>query len=184
MTASNAPEPAQPHHGALGRALRRALTGYWQLIGTELAAAGFADRRFPEGRVLIMCAAPGGTTISDVGRRLGITRQGAGKLVARLRERGYLNVTPSPTDGREKTLTLTPRAEQFLAALRDAGHAIEARLHDELGAEGVRQLFHALDLLAGLAGPAGQQRDEAPGERTSWPPAFGDMPYPRIGELA
>ncbi len=153
MTPGDAPEWPQSGQGALGRVLRRALTAYWGLIGAELAAAGFADRRFPEGRVLAMCTAPGETTISDVGRRLGITRQGAGKLVAGLRERGYLNVTPSPTDGREKTLTLTPRASQFLAALADAGRAVESRLREELGADGIEQLFHALDLLAELADP-------------------------------
>lgn len=100
-----------------------------------------------------MCTAPGEATISEVGRRLGITRQGASKIVAELKERGYLSVAPSPSDGREKVLTLTPRAEQFLTALNDAGRAIEARLSEELGADGVEQLFHALDLLAGLAGP-------------------------------
>lgn len=161
MTATDGPEQAKPVQGVLGRELRRALTGYWRLIGTELAAAGFADRRFPEGRVLVMCAAPGQTTISDVGRRLGITRQGAGKIVARLTECGYLEVTPSPSDRREKTLTLTPRAEQFLAALRDAGHAVEARLRQEIGAGGVEQLLRALDLLAGLAACAPSEQAEA-----------------------
>lgn len=51
--------------------------------------AGFAGRRFPEGRVLLMCADPGEVTISDIGRRLAITRQGASKVIAALRERGY-----------------------------------------------------------------------------------------------
>lgn len=170
MTPSNAPEPIRPGQGALGRALRRALTGYWRLIGTDLTAAGFADRRFPEGRVLVMCAGPGETTISEIGRRLGITRQGAGKIVAGLREHGYLNVTPSATDRREKTLTLTSRAERFLQALNDAGRAIEARLREELGAEGVEQLFHALDLLAGWAELA-ELAEPHPGEPVAQAPA-------------
>jgi hypothetical protein len=48
-----------------------------------------------------MRATPGETTISDIGRGLGITRQGASKIVAGLRDRGYLEVTPSAVDGRE-----------------------------------------------------------------------------------
>lgn len=153
MTASSGPDTPPRGQAALPRALRRALTGYWRLVGTEMAAAGFAERRFPEGRVLVQCAAPGDTTISDVGRRLGITRQGAGKIVTRLREDGYLNVSASATDGREKVLSLTPRAEQFLAALAQAGRFAEARLRDQIGADGLEQLFHTLDVLAELGGP-------------------------------
>ena len=115
----------------------------------ELAAAGFADRRFPQGRVLLMCSGPGETTISDVGRGLGITRQGASKIVAGLRQRGYVEVTPSPADGREKILTLTPRAVAFLAARREAARAIEARLRDEIGADGLAQLLRFLGAVAG-----------------------------------
>ena len=138
-----------PEPGLLGGALRRALAGYRRRMDQELAAAGFADRRFPRGRVLLMCSGPGETTISDVGRGLGITRQGASKIVAGLRQRGYVEVTPSPADGREKILTLTPRAVAFLAARREAARAIEARLRDEIGADGVAHLLRFLDAVAG-----------------------------------
>lgn len=160
MTASTAPDAPPPGQAALARALRMALARYWRLVGVELAAAGFADRRFPEGRVLVMCAAPGDTTISDVGRRLRITRQGASKIVARLREDGYLNVSASATDGREKVLSLTARAEHFLAALHQAGRSVEARLREQIGAAGLEQLFLTLEVLAELGGPP---PDEEPG---------------------
>jgi DNA-binding MarR family transcriptional regulator len=153
--APQAPQPPQPPQPGdetlgLGRALRRALTGYLQLVGAELTEAGFPDRRLHEGRVLLMCRGPGQLTISEVGRRLGVTRQAAGKIVAGLRDRGYLDVTPSPTDGREKILALTPRAEEFLTTLNDADHVIEKRLRAELGDDGLKQLFRAFDLLADL----------------------------------
>jgi len=161
----------------LGRALRRALNGYWQLIGNQLTAAGFDDRKFPEGQVLAMCARPGETTISDVGRRLGITRQGAGKIVAGLRKHGYLIVTPSSTDGREKVLSLTPRAEQFLATVQDASRAVEAKLREEIGADGVDKLFRALDLLARHAGPPPAEDDaRAPGWQPVRRPEADDRP--------
>jgi DNA-binding MarR family transcriptional regulator len=134
-------------------ALRRALLGYRHRMDQQLAAAGFPDRRFPQGRVLHMCAGPGDTTISDVGRALGITRQGASKVVAGLRERGYVDVTPSPADGREKIVTLTPRAVAFLAALREAQGAIEARLREDIGDEGIAQLLRYLDAVAGEDAP-------------------------------
>lgn len=148
MTAGSEPDVPGPGHHALGNALRRAAAGYRRAMDRELAAAGFADRRFPEGRVLRMCAGPGETTISDIGRGLGITRQGASKIVAALRERGYVEVTPSAADGREKILTLTPRAAEFLAALYRAAGVIEARVREEIGPEGIEQLFRFLDVIA------------------------------------
>ena len=148
MTSGNAPVVPGSGQGALGSALRRALAGYRRCLDQELAAAGFADRRFPEGRVLRMCAGPGEITISDIGRGLGISRQGASKIIAGLRDRGYVVVTPSTADGREKILTLTPRAAEYLMALHAAAGLIEARLRDEIGADGVEYLFRFLDVIA------------------------------------
>jgi DNA-binding MarR family transcriptional regulator len=139
----------RPGQDALGFALRRAQAGYRRQVDEQLAAAGFGQRRFPDARVLLMCAAPGETTISDVGRGLGITRQGASKIVAGLRDRGYLDVSPSADDGREKILALTPRAVQYLQAIRDAARAIEAKLLREIGADALEQFFGTLHLVAG-----------------------------------
>jgi DNA-binding MarR family transcriptional regulator len=158
--------PGAGPEGTVGNALRRALAGYRLRMDQALADAGFADRRFPQGRVLRMCSGDAGTTISDVGRALGITRQGASKIVAGLRQRGYVNVTTSQADGREKILTPTPRAEAFLAAQREASQAIEARLREEIGAEGVGHLLRFLDLIAGEeARPGAGPREGSPAIR-------------------
>ena len=137
-----------PEGPRLGRALRRALAAYQFRMDAELTAAGFDERRFPQGRVLRICAAPGDVTISHVGRELGISRQAASKIVADLRNRGYLDVTPSPADGREKILTLTPRAVEFIAARREAARRIESQLRSELGAGQVDELIAALEAMA------------------------------------
>jgi DNA-binding MarR family transcriptional regulator len=149
----------------------------------ELAAAGFADRRFPQGRVLRLCAGPGETTVSDVGRALGITRQGASKIVAGLRARGYVAVTPSAADGREKILTLTPRAAQYMAARRAAKHAIETEVRRTIGADGARELLRYLHVLAGEAGTADEDSAESPAMRALryldadyWPEDAEDWP--------
>ncbi|HEX4063474.1 MAG TPA: MarR family winged helix-turn-helix transcriptional regulator [Streptosporangiaceae bacterium] len=149
MTGEPVPFQPRPGQDALGLALRRAQAGYRRQLNDELATAGFDRRRFPDGRVLVMCAAPGETTISGIGRGLGITRQGASKIVAGLRERGYLEVTPSAADGREKILTLTSQAVRYLQAMRAAAGTIEARLLEQLGAEALGRFFEMLDLVAG-----------------------------------
>src|SRR5204863_2676083 len=84
---------------SLGPTLRRAWLGYQRRLDTAMAAAGFDDRRFPDGRVLRMCRDRIETTTSAIGRELDITRQGAAKLVADLHERGYVSIDQSATSG-------------------------------------------------------------------------------------
>ena len=157
MTTGQPPGGPPPAQEGLGGALRRAVAGYRRRMDAELATAGFTDRRFPDGRVLAMCAGPGETTISDIGNGLGITRQGASKIVAGLRERGYLAVTPSAADGREKILTLTPLAMAYLQARHQAAHAIEGTLREQIGTDGEQQLLRFLDLIAGDDLPVGDR---------------------------
>ena len=95
--------------------------------------AGFGDRSFPDGRVLRVCAGGAGSTISAIGRELGITRQGASKVVAELSDRGYVVVADSTTSKREKSVMLTPLGVDYLAHQRVAARAIEDELRAELG---------------------------------------------------
>ncbi len=137
-------EARQP---ALGVALRQAWVGYRRRLDDELAKAGFGDRGFPDGRVLAICSRASDVTISSIGRELGMTRQGASKLVASLRERGYVTLRPSGSDAREKLVALTPRARTFLRVQQDAARRIERQLASELGTEtidAVRRMFEAL----------------------------------------
>ena len=131
----------------LGVSLRRAWVGYQRRLDEEMAAAGFVDRGFPDGRVLRMCSGPTGTTVSQIGRELGITRQGASKIVAALRERRYVKLSASATDGREKIVTPTPRAVAYLAAQRKAARDIERRLRSDLGEKGFEDLGRLLEAL-------------------------------------
>lgn len=133
----------------LGGTLRRAWIGYRRRLDAELAAAGFADQRMPDGRVLRMCIAAPDVTPAQIGRELGITRQGASKVVAGLRARGYVTLEPSPTSGREKIVKPTQRALDLLEAHRKAARGIEAELRSELGVEGYDSLYRLLEALGG-----------------------------------
>lgn len=117
-----------------------------------MADAGFNERRFPDGRVLRLCSGPTGSTISNIGRELGITRQGAGKVVSHLEDRGYVSVVDSPTSGREKAVTLTVLGKKYLSAQRRAVRTIERQLWAELrptqlGDEALDVLYQLLDVL-------------------------------------
>jgi DNA-binding MarR family transcriptional regulator len=133
----------------LGPALRRAWIGYQTRLDGSMAEAGFTERRFPDGRVLRMCAVQAGSTISAIGRELDITRQGAGKVVEHLRARGYVTVADSATSKREKSVALTPRGVEYLAAQRAAARAIEDEVMAALGEKGFLALRSLLDSLDG-----------------------------------
>ncbi|MGH7911268.1 MAG: MarR family winged helix-turn-helix transcriptional regulator [Candidatus Dormibacteraceae bacterium] len=137
----------------LGPALRRARIRYQLRLAEELGAAGFDDVRFPGGRVLRVCARSGGATISQIGRELGITRQGAGKVVGNLRDRGYVSLRASPTDGREKIVEVTARTLEFAVARRRAVRRVERELRDEIGPDAFDRLLTLLTALGGQEGP-------------------------------
>jgi DNA-binding MarR family transcriptional regulator len=142
-------EGSQLRPVGLGAALRQAWVGYHRRMDEAMAAAGFADHGFPDGRVLRICSRNPEVTISQIGRELGITRQGAGKVVAKLSERRYVTVSDSTVSGREKVVRLTPRARDYLAAHRQAARSIERQLRDEVGESAFNG---ALFLLGSLGG--------------------------------
>jgi DNA-binding MarR family transcriptional regulator len=131
----------------LSAALRRAWLGYQLRLDRAMAEAGFGERGFPDGRVLRVCSGEAGSTISAIGRELGITRQGASKVVVHLRERGYVAVADSTTSKREKSVMLTKRGIDYLAHQRAAARAIEDELRAELGEAGFSALEALLDAL-------------------------------------
>jgi DNA-binding MarR family transcriptional regulator len=112
-----------------------------------MADAGFGQRNFPDGRVLRLCSAEAGATISAIGRELGITRQGAGKVVGHLRDQEYVDVADSPTSKREKSVVLTSRGADYLRVQRIAARTIEGELRAELGEMAFTGLFALLDAL-------------------------------------
>ncbi|MFI1938476.1 MarR family winged helix-turn-helix transcriptional regulator [Streptomyces purpureus] len=94
-------------------------------LHAELARQGHPDVRPAHGFALQAIAAggPGGATASDVGRRLGVSKQAAGKTVDRLVALAYAERADDPVDARRKLVRLTPRGVDVLtrsAAIFDA----------------------------------------------------------------
>jgi DNA-binding MarR family transcriptional regulator len=142
------PERQQGRFG-LGASLRRAWIGYQRRLDEQLAEAGFDDRKLPDGRVLRICSSAAETTTAQIARELGISRQGAAKIVNDLRDRGYVEVTASQTSGRENAVTLTARAAAYLGAHRKAARGIERQLRADVGADAFDSLQLLLDALGG-----------------------------------
>ncbi|MGW6601551.1 MarR family winged helix-turn-helix transcriptional regulator [Streptomyces sp. NPDC055036] len=108
-------------------------------LHAELARQGHPDVR-PAHGFAMQAIGRGGATAVTIGRRLGVSKQAAGKTVDRLESLGYAVRTDDPADARRKLVHLTPHGLDALA--RSA--AIFDRLRDEwaetLGRDRVRAM--------------------------------------------
>ena len=86
---------------------------------------GFADVRPAHGYALN--AVGDGTTTSSLARRLGMTEQGAAKLVETLVREGYLDRSEHEADARASLLRLTSRGRALLRTAEEIQARIEAR---------------------------------------------------------
>lgn len=93
-----------------------------------------------------------GSSVSEVGRRLGVSKQAAAKTVDRLTRMGYLTGTADPADGRRKIVAPTERGRDVLRQSARTFHQIYAEWAEVIGAERLQQLHEDLERLAGDRG--------------------------------
>lgn len=74
----------------------------------------------------------GADSAAELGRRLGMSRQGAAKAIAALSQLGYLDSTPDPADARCKRLRVTARGYEMTAIGREAFDAARRRWAESL----------------------------------------------------
>ena len=85
-----------------------------------------------------------GATATEVGRRLGISKQAAGKTVERLEALGYVERAGDGHDRRRKLVRLTPRGIEALTLSAEIFTDIRARWAQTLGQERVDDLEASL----------------------------------------
>jgi DNA-binding MarR family transcriptional regulator len=76
-----------------------------------------------------------GATASEIGRRLGVSKQAAGKAVDRLEGLGYVERVDDPANVRRKLIRLTPRGLDSLAQTAQIFDSLRASWAEKLGAE-------------------------------------------------
>jgi len=127
-------------------------------LHAELAARGHPDVRPVHGFAMQAIGVHGAST-SEIGRRLGVSKQAAGKTVDRLAALGYVERADDPRDARSKLVRLTPRG---LDSLRQAAEIFDRLRSDwvsRLGADRVRSMESALRAVV----PAGGYPVDVPG---------------------
>src|SRR5215211_2408659 len=113
----------------------------------RLEADGFGDLRPAHGYVF-QHLVPGPVTISELARKLGMTAQGASKLVIELEGLGYVARQTDPADRRNHAVSLTERGWAAIEAGRAARAAVTAQLREALGDDAADALVASLQRLA------------------------------------
>jgi DNA-binding MarR family transcriptional regulator len=108
-------------------------------VHAELARHGHPDLRPMHGFVL-QAVGLDGTTAVDLGRRLGVSKQAAGKTIDHLEQLGYLQRAADPRDARRKIVRLTGRALDALARSAASFDEQRARWAQVLGPDRLRAM--------------------------------------------
>ena len=112
-------------------------------LHAELARQGHADVR-PAYGFAMQAIGLDGVTASELGRRLGVSKQAAGKTVDRLEVLGYVERADDPADGRRKLLRLTPRGIDALVRSAAIFEELHARWAGALGTQRLAELEDGL----------------------------------------
>jgi DNA-binding MarR family transcriptional regulator len=137
------------------------LAGFRTLIDdlhAELARQGHPDLRPAHGFVL-QAVGPAGTTASDLGQRLGVSKQAAGKTVDRLVALGYLERADDPADARRKLVRMTAKGHDGLRRSAVVFDELRDRWAATLGADRVAAIEDDLHRMV----PADVFRLDVPG---------------------
>ena len=108
-------------------------------LHAELARQGHPDVRPMHGFVF-QAVGSAGTTATELGRRLGISKQAAAKTIKGLERLGYLKRGVDPRDSRRKTVQLTDRGSDCLQRSAQIFVDLHAGWAKTIGRQRLREL--------------------------------------------
>ncbi len=117
----------------------------------RLGERGYGDLRPVHGFALQAVGADGAST-SEIGRRLGVSKQAAAKTVAGLEELGYVKRSADPDDARATRVVLTRRGRNALRASAEIFEQLRKEWVRTLGRDRVAALEDDLETVLGDAG--------------------------------
>jgi DNA-binding MarR family transcriptional regulator len=135
----------------LGILLGLAYQTFTDELRADLETRGFPDLGSAYGYVFRALAVEV-LNLHELASRLGMTAQGATKIVNEMVSRGYVERKPDPQDGRAKELRLAPRGRAALAAARRFHATYERRLRSKLGENAVAEARRMLEFMVASSG--------------------------------
>ena len=118
----------------------------------ELARQGHPAVRPAHGFAL-QAIGPRGATASELGARLGVSKQAAGKTVDGLVSLGYVERSADPADARRKIVVATDAGVEVLRLSAEIFERLRAERERVVGAGRMREMEAALRHLDGGAAP-------------------------------
>jgi DNA-binding MarR family transcriptional regulator len=118
----------------------------------QLADAGHPSARPIHGFAL-QAIGQDGVTVSELGRRLGVSKQAAAKTVASLETLGYVQRVAHPQDQRAALIRRAPRGEEMLALSARIFGRIHAEIAQRLGPAELEGLEAALSRIVSERAP-------------------------------
>ena len=135
--------------------LEIAVTDFTQAVGLLVrrvrTAAASHELSMTESAVLARLSKHGPATIADMARAENMKPQSMGATVAALEERGLVERTPHPTDGRQVNIELTAKGAAVRKSARDAKQTWLAQAVAQLNEQEQQALFKAGEIIKRLA---------------------------------
>src|SRR6266480_3349493 len=113
-------------------------------IGPALEDRGAFELTPAQARALLLVDRTG-TSLTELARRAGVTKQAMMQMVDDLQEAGFVRRTPDPADARAKAVRLTSRGVRQRALARQAVQMVESRIRRGLGPRRYAALRSALE---------------------------------------
>jgi DNA-binding MarR family transcriptional regulator len=142
---------ADRHGFELPVLLARAFRALVEALHHELAELGHPEARPIHGFAL-QAIGRDGATLSELGRRLGVSKQAATKTAASLERLGYVTREAHPTDARAVRLARSRRGEELLWQSAEIFERLRAAWATELGLERIQALEDDLERIAVTTG--------------------------------
>ena len=118
----------------VGSMLRSAWTELIDEVFEKLHADGFDDLR-PVHRPILRDMRTSNLRPSELGARLGLSKQAANDLVREFEANGYISLEPDPDDGRAKRIVATDRGRQASKTAQESSNAVGRRWAELVGEE-------------------------------------------------
>lgn len=133
--------------GTLGSLLRLPYERLRETIYHRLEEGGYPEVR-PAHSSVFRHILPGGSRLTELAERAGITKQSMAYLVGGLQEAGYLALEADPDDGRAKRVRLTARGLECQRQLVTLSVEVEGELARCMGQDKLQRLRRLLQDMA------------------------------------
>lgn len=146
------PKKTAWRHGNIGRLLNNSVRRFEARVLELMSERGHGETRIAHVN-LTRNLDIGGTRLTELARRAGMTKQAMGELVDQCAAMGLVHRTSDPSDRRARLVTFTPSGLDWLETFREAVDMAEAEMRAELGDALMDAILKGLSIYAAEFGP-------------------------------